>query len=161
MGWVYLLRSAKLEPKKADHALETIERSVQSQVSLIDDLLDLTADPKILGKPVASDLREGRLTLPLIYLLEGGEPRHREMVVCLLKDRDFDRVPLAEVVSELKKQGSLERTRRLALRYCDDARERLASFPDTPSRRSLLGVCDFEIGKLRDVFDVSLGNLHE
>jgi len=130
-------------PPDGEDELAAFGLNLGMAYQIVDDLLDLTADPKILGKPVASDLREGRLTLPLIYLLEGGEPRHREMVGHLLKDRDFDRVPLAEVVAELKKQGSLERTRSLALRYCDGARERLDSFPDSPARRSLLDVCDF------------------
>jgi len=130
-------------PPHGEDELAAFGLNLGMAYQIVDDLLDLTADPKILGKPVASDLREGRLTLPLIYLLEGGEPRHREMVACLLEDRDFDRVPLSEVVAELKKHGSLERTRRLALRYCDEARERLVSFPDSPSRRSLLDVCDF------------------
>lgn len=110
---------------------------------IVDDMLDLTADPSVLGKPVASDLREGRLTLPLIYLLEKGQERHREMVRRLLEDRGFDRVSLADVVGEIRRHGSLERARALAVRYCEQARARLGGFPESPSRRSLLDVCEF------------------
>jgi len=44
---------------------------------LVDDVLDLTSNENTLGKPVGSDLKEGKLTLPLIYLMRDGEPRHR------------------------------------------------------------------------------------
>jgi len=130
-------------PEKREEDLAQFGLNLGMAYQIVDDLLDLTADPAILGKPVASDLREGRLTLPLIYLLEVGEAKHREMVACLLEDRKFDRVSLSEVVAELKRHGSLERTRRLAQSYCDEARAKLKSFPDSPSRRSLEDVCAF------------------
>jgi octaprenyl-diphosphate synthase len=110
---------------------------------IIDDLLDFTADAEVLGKPVANDLREGRLTLPLIYLLEEGEERHLEMVRSVLEDRDFKRVSLAEIVGEMDRCGTLERTRSLAIRYCERARALLASFPASPARSALEEVCGF------------------
>lgn len=110
---------------------------------IIDDLLDFTADTKILGKPVANDLREGRVTLPLIYLLEKGEKRHQEMVDAVLQDRGFDRVSLEEIVGELESSGAFRRTARRAERYCEEARASLAVFSDSPARRSLNEVCDF------------------
>lgn len=110
---------------------------------IVDDLLDFTADARVLGKPVANDLREGRVTLPLIFLLQGGDPRHAEMVRTVLADRGFDRVSLESVVEELETSGSFERTATLAARYCEEARGSLAYFPDSPARRSLNEVCDF------------------
>jgi len=56
---------------------------------VIDDLLDFTASESVLGKPVASDLREGKLTLPLIYLLEKNHAEERAMVQTVLEERDF------------------------------------------------------------------------
>jgi octaprenyl-diphosphate synthase len=97
----------------------------------------------VLGKPVASDLREGRLTLPLIYLRDDGDAKHGEMIRMLLDDRGFDRVPLADIVLEVKRRGALDRTRRLALSYCESALKALEDFPDSPARRSLLQICGF------------------
>ena len=57
-----------------------------------DDLLDFTASEKTLGKPVGLDLREGKLTLPVIYMLEKGDPETRAMVETVVEDRGFDRV---------------------------------------------------------------------
>jgi octaprenyl-diphosphate synthase len=110
---------------------------------IVDDLLDFTAKTAVMGKPVADDLREGRITLPLIYLLERGERRHEEMVRTVLEDRGFERVPLEAVIGELKACGTLDRARAQAVRYCEEARARLAPFPDSPARRSLHDVCDF------------------
>jgi octaprenyl-diphosphate synthase len=110
---------------------------------IVDDLLDFTADARILGKPVANDLREGRVTLPLIYLLERRKERHLAMVRSVLEDRGFDRVSLESIVEEMECEGTLERTRKAALRYCEEARSCLAGFPDSPARRSLGDVCGF------------------
>ena len=133
---------AGLSPKAEDELAEFgIHLGMAYQI--VDDLLDLTADPAVLGKPVASDLREGRITLPLIYLLEKGDPAHLEMVRCLVQEHRFDRVSLAEIVGEMKRHGSLDRARKLAQHYCNLARTRLMTFPESPSRRSLVGVCDF------------------
>jgi len=110
---------------------------------IVDDLLDFTADQAVLGKPVANDLREGRLTLPLIYLLELGEKKHLDMVRAVLEDRDFSRVSLAEIMGEMERHATLKRTRALALSYSDRARAFLAPFPDGPARRALENACDF------------------
>jgi len=62
---------------------------------MVDDLLDFTADEKVLGKPVANDLREGKLTLPTIFMLRRGEAAVRDAVAAVLEDRGFTRVPAA------------------------------------------------------------------
>src|SRR5213594_1135128 len=76
-------------------ALERVEALAEYGMNLgmafqiIDDLLDFTASESVLGKPVASDLKEGKLTLPLIYLLQESEPAARVMVQTVLEERDF------------------------------------------------------------------------
>ncbi len=110
---------------------------------IVDDVLDLTATASVLGKPVGSDLKEGRLTLPLIYLLEKGVAEHREKVGAVLRDGGFDRVPLEEVLEMLRRHGTLERTRRLAIRYSEDAVLCLQAFEDSPARRALADIALF------------------
>jgi geranylgeranyl pyrophosphate synthase len=53
----------------------------------VDDVLDLTSNETTLGKPVGSDLKKGKLTLPLISLMRDGEPRHRELVQEVLRKK--------------------------------------------------------------------------
>ena len=63
---------------------------------LIDDMLDFTSREKTLGKPVGGDLREGKVTLPLVYALESATPAERQLVEAGLRDRNYDAAPFAE-----------------------------------------------------------------
>jgi octaprenyl-diphosphate synthase len=112
---------------------------------IVDDLLDFTADARTLGKPVASDLKEGKLTLPLIYLLEAGDPAERAMVQTVLEERDFRTVRREEIVELLKRRKTLLRTRDLAEVYARRAREALAIFDPGPAREALLSLPDFVV----------------
>lgn len=129
--------------ERRQEALTSFGLHLGMAYQIVDDLLDFTADAAVLGKPVASDLREGRLTLPLIYLLERGEPKHKDMVRLVFEERDFSRVSLEEIISEMEKHGTLDRTRSLAVHYATKARALLGPFPVCPERRSLEDVCDF------------------
>ena len=104
---------------------------------IVDDLLDFTADPKTLGKPVASDLREGKVTLPLIYLLERKDPDAWAKISAVLQDGDFSRVSSEEIVSLVRENGTLDRARELAKHYGERARAELSGFPDGLARRAM------------------------
>jgi octaprenyl-diphosphate synthase len=112
---------------------------------IVDDLLDFTADETVLGKPVASDLREGKLTLPLIYLLEQAGPTERAIVQTVLDERDFKTTSRETIVKMLQAAGTLERTRQLALSYARRAKEALDGFDPSPARDALLSLPDFVV----------------
>src|SRR5881628_187069 len=95
---------------------------------IVDDLLDFTASESVLGKPVASDLKEGKLTLPLIYLLERGNREERVMVQTVLEERDFRTISREEIIDLLRRGKTLERTRDVAVRYARGAQAALQSF---------------------------------
>jgi octaprenyl-diphosphate synthase len=99
---------------------------------MIDDLLDFTADEKVLGKPVANDLREGKLTLPAIFLLRRAGPAARDRVSAVLEDRGFERVSRDEIVELARHHGALDEARVLAERYAEAARGELAGFERSP-----------------------------
>jgi octaprenyl-diphosphate synthase len=120
-----------------EEALRNYGMNLGMSFQIVDDMLDFTADEKTLGKPVASDLREGKLTLPLIYLLERGDAAHLSKVRAVLEDRDFSRVGSAEIVSLVRENGTLERTREIARLYGERARRELTAFPDSLARRAL------------------------
>src|ERR1700688_1086143 len=84
---------------------------------LVDDLLDFTASSEQLGKPVLSDLKEGKVTLPLIYAMENGHREAREMVARVLEEKEFDSVQPETLVALVRDSGALDRTRNLALEY--------------------------------------------
>ena len=66
---------------------------------LVDDVLDFTAHEKVLGKPVGSDLREGKVTLPLIYALERATPEERQLVADVFSDGNYERVPFDKILA--------------------------------------------------------------
>ncbi len=132
---------------QADPATEELMADYGRQAGLafqlVDDLLDFTASTEQLGKPVLSDLREGKVTLPLIFALASGDEADREMVASVLEDKGFDRVGPDQISNLVNRSGSLERTRRLACEHALKARASLDPLPDTEYRRALLSILDF------------------
>jgi octaprenyl-diphosphate synthase len=114
---------------------------------MVDDLLDFTADEKVLGKPVASDLREGKLTLPVIFLLRRAGAKAKETVSTVLADRGFDRVSREELVRLAKDHGALDEARAMAEKYASAARHDLASFERSSYREALEVLPDFILAR--------------
>jgi octaprenyl-diphosphate synthase len=114
---------------------------------IIDDLLDFTADRSVLGKPVASDLKEGKLTLPLIYLLEAGNATHHALVQTVFDEKDFVSVTREEIIGLLKEARTLDKTRELAASYARRAQECLESFDPGPARTALRSLPEFVISR--------------
>jgi octaprenyl-diphosphate synthase len=114
---------------------------------MVDDLLDFTADEKVLGKPTANDLREGKLTLPVIFLLRRAGRAGAEMVEAVLADRGFDRVSREDLVGLAREAGALDEARALAERYAEAARRELAGFERSRYREALLSLPDFILAR--------------
>ena len=110
---------------------------------LVDDVLDFTSSAAKLGKPVASDLKEGKVTLPLIYALETVHGSGRKKVESVLQDKGFLRVHPEEIVALVRETGALERTLARAHLYADNARRCLDVAPDSIYRQALAAVPQF------------------
>ena len=109
---------------------------------LVDDMLDFTAREKTLGKPVGGDLREGKVTLPLVYALEKATPAERNLVERVLRDRHYDNVGLREIVALIEKYGGIERVKARAQSFTDKARRLIGEFPESPYQRALYAVTE-------------------
>ena len=116
---------------------------------VIDDVLDLTAEESVLGKPAASDLREGKATLAVIHALERGTGEEREAIRTVLADRSFVRVPHKDILVILRRYGSLEYAMDMARAYAEAARQSIAELPDTDAKRALKWVPGFVIERDR------------
>lgn len=110
---------------------------------LVDDLLDFTASPEQLGKPVLSDLKEGKVTLPLIYALQNGDSGGRQMVATVLAEKGFQSVRAEQITELVRNSGALDRARRLAHDYAGKAKACIHGLADSDYRRALLAVPDF------------------
>jgi octaprenyl-diphosphate synthase len=114
---------------------------------MVDDLLDFTADEKVLGKPVANDLREGKLTLPVIFMLRRAGTPGIDTVSAVLADRGFSRVSREEIVRLARDHGALEEARLLAEKYAEAARRDLLVFERSPYREALSVLPDFILAR--------------
>ncbi len=110
---------------------------------LVDDLLDFTASPVQLGKPVLSDLKEGKVTLPLIYALENDGSAGRRLVATVLEEKGFQSVRPEQITALVRNSGALDRARQLAHDYARRAKECLNGRGNSDYGRALLTVPDF------------------
>jgi len=109
---------------------------------LVDDILDFTSREKILGKPVGNDLREGKVTLPLIYALEAADPEERKLVETVLADGNYDQVPFGKVLNILTRHRGIERAQERAQTFTDKARAIITEFPESAYQRALAAVTE-------------------
>jgi len=110
---------------------------------LVDDLLDFTASAQQLGKPVLSDLKEGKVTLPLIYAMENGYREARELVARVLAEKEFHSVQPETIVSLVQDSGALDRARNLAQEYARRAKACLDGRLESDYSRALAMLPDF------------------
>src|SRR5579864_2112043 len=109
---------------------------------LVDDVLDFTARAKTLGKPVGGDLREGKVTLPLVYALECASADERRLVERVLADRHYENVPFVQVLALIEKYKGIERVRERAQAFTDKSRQVIGEFPESPYQRALYAITD-------------------
>ncbi|MEW5807134.1 MAG: polyprenyl synthetase family protein [Acidobacteriota bacterium] len=129
-------------------ALEQFGMNFGIAFQLIDDLLDLTSDEKVLGKPAASDLKEGRLTLPLIYLLQIGILKHRKLITSILGGHDGED-SLKDVIKIVGENGVIKRARDRAFYFAEKAKIYLEAFPHSDYRDALINLTDLIINRDR------------
>ena len=134
-------------PPERVRALEQYGLNLGMEFQLVDDLLDFTSKESVLGKPIGNDLKEGRLTLPLIYLLEGGDGRARRLIQRVLSTGDFDTAHREEILDLVRTSGALDRARETASRYADKSRSALDGFEDSPSKTALKALPDFLLAR--------------
>ncbi len=122
-------------------------RSVGTAFQLVDDVLDYSGNAAATGKNIGDDLREGKPTLPLIYLMEHGTPAQRALVRSCIETGDeqhFD-----EILGLITRSGALDYTRGRAEVAAAKARAALEGVPDSQFRNSLLDLCAFAVDRDR------------
>lgn len=116
---------------------------------LIDDILDYTADARVLGKATGADLREGKLTLPVIYALSRATKEDRMRMETIIGDLDFTRAEFDTIVGLINKYGGIPYSRKRAQEYVDQAKRYLDIFDASKPRALLEDLADYVL--VRDV----------
>ena len=127
--------------------LADIGKSLGMAFQLVDDLLDVTSTSAILGKPAASDLKEGKMTLPVFFAITNARAEDTQKVQKVLDERNFRSVDSAEILRLIEKSDGLERTRELAGQYARRAIQLLEEFPRSIYRDAIVGIPEFILNR--------------
>src|SRR5690606_11452619 len=129
-----------------EEAAAAYGRHIGTAFQLVDDVLDYSGDAQALGKNVGDDLREGKPTLPLIWVMEQGTPVQRELIRNAIQTGDADFAAVAEAI---RVTGALEHTQQAALAEAEIARRALDTLPISIYQKSLLEFCAFAVNRDR------------
>jgi octaprenyl-diphosphate synthase len=117
---------------------------------LVDDLLDFTGDARAVGKPVGGDLREGKVTLPLIHMLQQSPDGHAaEIVREVIASRHVSPEQWSELLRQLKDHASIDYAQRRAVEFAERAKKPLYAFPPSSERDALLALPDYVLSRDR------------
>jgi len=123
-------------------------RHIGTAFQLMDDLLDYTADASQMGKNAGDDLREGKPTLPLIYLLENGSAEERLLVrVAIEQNQDLPDDVFKQILSAVQNSGALDYTQAAAKREVELALECLKDFPQNEATLALHALCQYSLSR--------------
>ena len=129
--------------KREENFLIEYGANLGMSFQIIDDLLDFTGDEKILGKPILSDLSEGRITLPLIYTLNNDGRANQKRVMELLRQKNQDKQSLEEILEIVKSNGALDYTYKKAEEFSFKSREIISQFPKSIHQEALSLLSEF------------------
>jgi octaprenyl-diphosphate synthase len=132
-----------------EQALQEYGFNLGITFQIVDDMLDFTGDLKAVGKPIGADLREGKMTLPLIHLLRSGDEVGTKIVRDIISSRAATEEQWAELLRILKEHRSLDYAFRQAVDYAERAKKMLYAFPPSSERDALLALPDYVLSRDR------------
>jgi octaprenyl-diphosphate synthase len=135
--------------REQEEALREYGFNLGIAFQLVDDLLDFTADETALGKPIGSDLREGKVTLPVIYLLQRTDGAASALVREIVQTREITSEQWRQLASLLREHRALEAAYLTAADYASRAKRCLDAFPPTREREALMALPDYVLSRDR------------
>ncbi|MCB2179589.1 polyprenyl synthetase family protein [bacterium] len=131
--------------QKAIDQMKQFGYQVGMAFQIVDDILDFTSDQNDLGKPVASDLRQGLVTLPALHYLEKN-PDDPDMAK-VVNERIVSEEMLLRVVNAIRQSGAIDSSMDEAREFVQRGIDALAGMPDTPERQALESVARFVVDR--------------
>ncbi len=129
--------------KREEKFMIEFGKNLGMSFQIIDDLLDFTGDEKTLGKPILSDISEGRITLPIIYTLHNDGRANRKRVTEFLKEKNLEKNSKEEILEIVKSNGALDYTYKKAEGFSLRSKETIAQFPKSIHRDTLILFSDY------------------
>lgn len=114
---------------------------------ITDDILDIEGDTDIMGKSSGSDLRDGKVTLPVIHVMQTAPPKVVEGIRERMSAEEVDAATAAEVATMIAEYGGLDYARQRARVYADRALKFLDTFEDSPVRTNLHDAVEYVLGR--------------
>ena len=137
---------AHAHPEKED-ALDRYGYHLGIAFQMADDLLDYTADTTALGKKTGADLREGKLTLPLIHALDQATPDDRQFMETIIKTPDFNTDQFDQMVDKIIHYGGIDYTEETAKNHIDKALAALDTFKFSNAKAVLTTVAHYAVSR--------------
>ncbi|MBO73165.1 MAG: polyprenyl synthetase [Flavobacteriales bacterium] len=103
-----------------------------------DDLFDYESSVSLIGKPVGIDIKERKMTLPLIYALNNSSKKDKRWMINIVKNRNEDQKMVTQLIEKVKVSGGIEYTKKKMYQFREEAMGIIKTYPDTPSRQSLI-----------------------
>jgi octaprenyl-diphosphate synthase len=136
--------------REREEALREYGFNLGITFQLVDDLLDFIGDAAAVGKPVGSDLREGKVTLPLIHMLaQANDGAGSRIVRDIIASRSVTDNQWSELLRALKEHASIDYAYRRAVEFAERAKKPLYVFPPSSERDALLALPDYVLSRDR------------
>ncbi len=103
-----------------------------------DDLFDYESSVSLIGKPVGIDIKERKMTLPLIYALNNASKSDKKWMIGVVKKHNENQKKVTELIEKVKASGGIEYTKKKMYEIRGEAMDIINTYPDTPSRQSLI-----------------------
>ena len=132
-------------PLSQEDALTAYGKKLGFAFQITDDTLDYAADQKQLGKVLGKDLAEGKVTLPLIYLIRKADPEEKDRLRTILQADAVTDSDLVYTLKLMEKYGTVNDALQIAQTFSDEAKASLAIFPDSPPRQALMTLADYVV----------------
>lgn len=134
--------------KTIQDKMASFGRKIGTAFQLLDDWLDYAGDEAVLGKKVGDDLREGKLTLPLIYLIKEGKADEAAFIKDVLSAKEISQSDFTEVFSMVKRSSALDYTLEKAHFFAEEAQSSLLELPDSNYKQTLINLCAYSTQRL-------------
>ena len=134
-------------PQENETALADFGYNLGIAFQMADDLFDYTLTTTDFGKAVGADLREGKLTLPVISALRNAASDDKELMIKIIKDPNFSVEDFETLIELLDKHGGLAYTQKVAGAYIDKAKQALCIFESSPTRDIMLDIADYALAR--------------